>query len=119
VAIAIAAEHPNTCRLEIRGLLSQQDLAAAQQAAAAEIRRSGKIRLLVVLADFNGWDRGSAWDDLGFYIRHGDDIERIAIVGESRWRSEALMFAAADLRRAPVAFFGGSDIAAARDWLAQ
>lgn len=119
MGIAITSEHPNTCRLDIRGALSPQDLAAAQQAAAAEIRRSGKIRLLVVLSEFSGWERGSAWNDLGFYIRHGDDIERIAIVGENRWRSEALMFAAADLRRAPVAFFGGSDVDAARDWLAR
>ena len=41
-------------------------------------------------------------------------IERIAIVGEERWKSEALMFAAADLRSAPVQFFPPRAMAEAR-----
>ena len=46
-------------------------------------------------------------------------IDRIAIVGDERWRSEALMFAGADLRRAPVEYFAGSssEDGAARAWL--
>ena len=52
-----------------------------------------------------------------FYVKHGDSIERIAIVGDERWRGEALMFAAADLRRAPVEFFAESALAEARAWL--
>jgi hypothetical protein len=36
------------------------------------------------------------WSDLSFYAKLGDRIERIAIVGAERWRSEAMMFAAAD-----------------------
>ena len=57
------------------------------------------------------------WSDLSFYVKHGDKIERIAIVGPERWRSEALMFAAADLRKAPVEFFAEGDVAEARAWL--
>jgi len=43
----------------------------------------------------------------------------MTIVGAERWRSEALMFAGADLRRAPVEFFAGSTggIDAACAWL--
>lgn len=50
---------------------------------------------------------------------HGDSIERIAIVGDERWRSETLMFATADLRRAPVEFvYSQNGLAEARTWLA-
>jgi hypothetical protein len=45
---------------------------------------------------------------------HDDRIERIAIVALARWRSESLMFAAADLRKAPVEFFGEGAMADAR-----
>ena len=52
------------------------------------------------------------------YVRHGDDIERIAIVGDETWRSEALMFVGADLRKADVRYFVTRDESAAVEWLA-
>jgi hypothetical protein len=54
---------------------------------------------------------------LTFYASHGNSIERIAIVGHDRWRDHALMFAAVDLRSAPVQFFSQHLLAEARDWL--
>ena len=44
------------------------------------------MRLLVVLDQFDGWDGLSNWSDLTFFARYGDNIERIAIVGDPRWR---------------------------------
>jgi hypothetical protein len=43
-----------------------------------------KIRLLIVLDDFEGWDPRSSWSDPTFYVRHSDRLERIAIVGDER-----------------------------------
>ena len=78
------------------------------------------MRLLFVLDGFEGWEPRDNWSDLTFYVEHGDRIERIAIVGDERWRSETLMFAGADLRRAPVEFFAERRPArprlAARGW---
>lgn len=107
----------NVYRLDISGVLGVADFDAVRQSAATEILRHRKIRLLVVLSQFAGWSRDSAWHDLSFYIQHGDDIERIAIVGEERWESEALMFAGADLRKAAVKFFRPRDAVDARNWL--
>jgi stage II sporulation SpoAA-like protein len=114
-------EHENTYRLSISGVLSKADLDRSQDVllAAMEHAALGKIRLLVVLGDFQGWDARSNWSDLSFYVRHGDRIERIAIVGDGRWRDHVLMFAAADLRRAPVKFFDTTSLDDARKWLAQ
>jgi hypothetical protein len=107
----------NVCRVDITGRLHEQALKALQRAASEEIRRGGRIRLLIVLSEFAGWDN-TAGRDLGFYIRHGSDVERIAIVGDERWRSEALMFAGAGLRKAPVAYFRTRDALQAASWLA-
>jgi hypothetical protein len=109
----------NVYRLEVSGRLRGADLFGVERLAAAEIGRAGAIRLLVVLNDFEGWDARDEWRDIGFYVRHGDDIERIAIVGDPRWRGEALMFVAAGLRRAPVRFFDPRDRPRAEDWLAE
>ena len=109
----------NIVRIEISGRLTAADFAVLQRTAASEIEQAGKIRLLVVLNGFEGWAPGGDWRDLGFYIRHADNIERIAIIGDERWRSEALMFAGADLRQAPVSFFRTDDGGTAQAWLAR
>jgi hypothetical protein len=118
---AIRHDHDNIYRLDISGVLSKADLDRCQDVLVAgmEPAASGTVRLLVVLDRFEGWNPGSNWSDLTFYVRHGDRIERIAIVGETRWRDLALMFAAADLRRGPVEFFDTASFDDAVKWLSQ
>jgi hypothetical protein len=118
LTVSLQRDRGNVCRVDISGRLHEEALKALQRAASEEIRRGGRIRLLIVLSEFAGWDN-SAGRDLGFYIRHGSDVERIAIVGEERWRSEALMFVGAGLRKAPVAYFRTRDSLQAASWLAE
>ena len=97
--------------------LRKNEFERCQERLATEIERLGLLKLLFVLQGFDGWELHAGWNDLYFYVRNGDSIERIAIVGPERWRSEALMFAAADLRRAPVEFFREDALTDARRWL--
>jgi hypothetical protein len=118
--ITIQNERSNIYRLDVSGRLGKPELDRAQESLAAEIRRIGPVRLLFVLLEFDGWERNPNWGDLSFYVAHGDSIDRIAIVGDERWRSETLMFASADLRRAPVEFFSSQNaLAEARAWLGE
>ncbi len=110
-------ERDNVYRLDVRGTLRKVDLDRCQDLLAAEIRRLGRVRLLFVLDSFEGWDPQDTWNDLTFYAKHGDAIERIAIVGHDRWRAHTLMFAGADLRQGPVEYFGEDALAEARAWL--
>ncbi len=116
--ITLEYERDNVFRLDLRGTLRQTELEVCQQRLLDEMARTGPVRLLFVLDGFEGWDPDARWNDLSFYVRHGDQIERIAIVGPERWRSETLMFAGADLRKAPVEFFVEGAISQARAWLA-
>jgi hypothetical protein len=117
---SIVHESDNVYRLEVSGLLTKSDLDRAQDVLTADIGNipDGKVRVLVVLDQFHGWDDLGNWSDLTFFARYGDRIERIAIVGDPRWRDHALMFAAADLRRGPVEYFAADAMPAARSWLA-
>jgi SpoIIAA-like len=113
-------ERDNLYRLDVGGVLRKQDMDHVQELLLKEMDRTGTrtARLLVVLEDFEGWDSGSSnWGDLTFFVKHGDRLERIAIVGNERWRDHALMFAAADLRRGPVEFFASDAMTDARAWL--
>ena len=107
-------------RLDITGLLAKAELDVVQRELVSAMRAGGadSARLLVVLTAFEGWEPGAQWNDLSFYVAHGDALARIAIVGDERWRSHALMFSAADLRRGPVEYFVPDAIAEARAWLA-
>ena len=117
MSIQLHHERANVLRVDVNGTLLRRDLEACEPQVLDEARRSGGVRLLFVLRDFEGWDARDNWRDLSFYVTYGDAIERIAIVGDERWRDLALMFAAADLRKAPVEYFATDDIAEAREWL--
>ena len=114
----VAQEADTVFRVDMRGTLRKTELDRCQAQLAEAMGRLGRVRLLFVLDRFDGWEPSDNWSDLTFYSTYGDCIDRIAIVGDERWRSEALMFAGADLRRAPVEFFAASNEGAeARAWL--
>lgn len=102
--------------VRIHGALRVSDIEESQRAAAKLIREVGKVTLLVLLDDFQGWERGEGWGDVSFLIEHDDDIEKMAIVGEEKWREKVLVFAGVGIRRSPVRYF--NDSASARAWLA-
>jgi SpoIIAA-like len=116
-SVTMERERDNIYRVELQGTLRKTDFQRCQDQLKDEIGRVGPVRLLFTLRRFDGWERGQDWNDLSFFIQHGDNIERIAIVGPEQWRSQTLMFAGADLRRAPVEFFRDDAVHEARTWL--
>lgn len=117
MSMSVQKEGENVYRLDVRGTLQKQDFQRCQHVLINEMGRVGTIRLLFVLEAFEGWDQKDDWRDMSFYTKHGSSIDRIAIVGDERWRSETLMFAGADLRRAAVQFFPTASIDEAREWV--
>ena len=107
------------CVLRISGILKRSEFGAEQSALARNIDIGSKPRLLAILEDFEGWERGADWNDLDFLISHGGEIAKIAIVAEPRLETLALAFAGAGIRRAPVKFFPPNQLAQARAWLAE
>ena len=105
--------------LRISGILKRSEFGAEESALARHIETESTPRLLVILENFEGWERGADWNDLDFYISHGRKISKIAIVAERRWEPLALAFAGAGVRRAPVKFFPPNELEQARSWLAE
>ena len=105
--------------LRISGTLTKSDLGGVQDYAAREIKNGAKPRILVMLEDFEGFERGAAWGELEFLFTHINDITKIAIVGSPRWEADALAFAGVGSRRAPVKYFSPAKSEEAWDWLEQ
>jgi hypothetical protein len=80
------------------------------------IQQHGKLRILVQMHDFHGWDLGALWQDIKFDFKHFRDIERLALVGESRWQQGMASFCK-PFTSAHVRYFDESQAAAAETWL--
>ena len=80
------------------------------------VQKHGKLRVLFDMTDFHGWEMGALWEDLKFDVKHFADVERIAMVGETKWESGMASFCKA-FTKAAVRYFDHSQAAAARRWL--
>jgi hypothetical protein len=81
-----------------------------------QIRRHGKIRLLVEMKDFHGWDAGALWDDIILDLKHFSDIERLAMVGDKKWEKGMASFCK-PFTTAEIRFFEPSQMNEARQWV--
>ena len=81
------------------------------------IAREGKIRALMIAEGFEGWERKADWGDVSFMMEQGQHIEKMAIVGDEKWRDDALAFTAKGFRPTAIEFFPASRTNEARIWL--
>ncbi len=103
--------------VRITDLLRMADQEAVQTLATELIEKGKKVRLLVVIDHFQGWERNAKWDDVGFLVEHGDDIEKIAIVGDERWKDQAFLFVGKGFRTTEIEFFPLSALQQAGHWV--
>lgn len=106
-----------TLAVTISEVLRQDDLRAIQEESRRLIERAGDIRVLVVLRDYRGFAAGVDWGDIGFAAEYGDRIERMAIVGDERWKAAALAFTGKGARRTKIEFFPPSSFGESLAWL--
>ena len=76
------------------GKLSKKDYEKFVPEMEKFIEQHGKIRILFEMHDFHGWDMGAMWEDLKFDLKHFSSIERLAIIGESKWQEWMSKFCA-------------------------
>ena len=105
-------------QIRIRGMLKKADYDRIIQIAKEAIAREGKIRALIILEVFQGWEQHEVWGDVSFMMEEGQHIEKMAIVGDEKWRDDALAFTAKGFRPTAIEFFGTSRLNEARTWLA-
>ena len=80
------------------------------------VRQDAKLRVLFDLNGFQGWDAGPRWDDFKFNHKHSANIERLAMVGDKKWRHGMATFCKS-FAKATTRHFGHADASKARTWL--
>lgn len=103
--------------VKISGKLRQPELAAMEKTAVEIFRQQGKMRILILAEDFQGWEQGGDWGDLSFMRENDQHMEKIAIVGDRKWKDLALIFTGKNYRECPVEYFPPEEVFQAQAWL--
>ena len=77
----------------------------------------GKIRVLLDMSSFHGWEPGALWEEMKFDLQHLDEMERLAVVGDTKWEHAIAELAKAVFPSA-TRYFDIEDAAQARAWIA-
>ena len=80
------------------------------------IQEHGKLRILFEMHEFHGWTAGALWEDIKFDFKHWKDIERLAIVGESKWEEEMAVFCK-PFTLAKIHYFDHTKLNEAKTWI--
>lgn len=102
--------------LQVIGTLQKSDFEVLGPRLDVLLEQHGKLRLFVELVDFEGWTAGAAWEDVKLALKHFRDIERIAVVGESRWE-KGIAVLAKPFTAAEVRYFDVEERVSAQSWI--
>jgi hypothetical protein len=109
-------EGGKTLEVFVSGKLVKEDYSTFVPGVDKAIAAHRKVRMLMVMHDFHGWTASAAWEDTKFGARHFNDIERLAMVGETKWQHGMAIFSK-PFTTATVRYFEHDQIEAARSWL--
>lgn len=111
-------ETPDTNVLEfhVSGKLAREDYEKVVPQMEQLIERHGRIRILFEMHDFHGWEAGALWEDMKFDLKHFRDIDRLAIIGETRWERGMAAFCR-PFTVAVIHYFEHDHSNQAREWL--
>jgi hypothetical protein len=100
------------------GKLSHQDYQQFMPEFERVIRQNGKIRILLEMRDFHGWQGTALWDDMKMDFKHFSDIEKIAMVGEKKWEKAMSMFCK-PFTTATIRYFDIAELEDAKGWIGE
>lgn len=116
-AVAVSSENDGKLLLiRLTGKLHKGDYQQFVPIVEKAVETHGKIRMLVQMHMFHGWDAGALWEDVKFDVKHFNDLERLAIVGESTWEKWMVTFCK-PFTTATIRFFPSGQEAEARAWI--
>ena len=80
------------------------------------VKQHGKTRVLFEMVDFHGWEAAALWDDIKFDLKHFSHIERLAMVGDTKWEKGMSVFCR-PFTTAEIRYFERTALDQARAWL--
>lgn len=102
--------------LRCEGTLTDADYQELAPKLDALIAQHGTIRMLTDITGWEGMEVMAMWDDFVLGVRHWNDFERIAVVGDEGWQE--IMTKVADMvTRGDIRYFDSTGREDALAWL--
>jgi len=108
--------HGRVMEVNLHGKLGREDYYRFIPDTEKMIREHGRLRLLVTMHDFHGWEANALWEDIKWNAKHFHQIERMAVVGERNWHKLMTGFYK-PFTTAAVRYFTLDQLDAARAWI--
>ena len=110
-------ENNDLAVIKVSGQLGKDEFEKIQSILEPIIQKHGKVKVLVLLKEFLGWESSQGWEDTSFADRNDTYIKKFAFVGEDKWRDQISLFTFKDFRSVPIEYFESNDEDKARLWL--
>jgi len=114
--LSTTQQRDQVLEVDVTGRLAREDYELFVPLVEERIAAHGKVSILFVMRDFHGWEAGALWEDLKFDVKHFNDIERLALVGEKRWQAGMAAFCR-PFTTAKVRYFELEKLSEARNWV--
>ena len=102
--------------VKVTGKLTKEAYEALAPVVDEQIKEHGKLHIVFEMHDFHGWTAGALWEDMKFDFQHWRHIERLAIVGESKWEAGMSVFCK-PFTTAKIRYFDHANLADAMAWV--
>jgi hypothetical protein len=114
MSVSFIDEGGGRVTVTVSGQLTAADMIQLERGMAG-LPREG-LRILIYLRGFAGWENATT-TNLDAFGRRDEKIDKLAVVGEEKWKDQVLMFTGAGYRHAQVKFFPLAGIGEANAWL--
>ena len=106
----------NVLAIQVSGKLTMADFVYFTPEFERLVQLNGNMCVLFDLAGFDGLEAGALWEGIKFDVKHFADIERIAMIGESKWE-KGMATLCKPFTKATIRYFDHAKTAEARKWL--
>ena len=110
-------ESNNLVVLQVTGQLGKAEVDKMNTVIEPIMHKLGKIKILIFLKDFTGWEEGKDWNDTSSMDKNDAYLQKMAIVGDEKWRDLVTLFTLKGLRPVPIEYFESAEEEKARQWL--
>lgn len=117
MSVEFEIENNDVAVFRISGELKIQEFEDAQRKCEEFIKKVGQIKILVISDKFEGWEKAEGWGDWSFADRNDPYIDKIAIVGDDKWRDLVYAFTGKGFRPVDIEYFNKEHETGARRWL--
>lgn len=116
MAIEWEIETDDLAIFHVSGKLGKDEYVKAQLEIGKTAKTAGKMKILIMLENFQGWQAEKGWGDTSTEVVD-QHITKMAIVGDEKWRDLVVTFTLKGLRPVSIEYFDSVNLDAARQWL--